>query len=167
LESSKPPQKVFEIDFIGGGTFQTSQNNILHQRSLDLYSSKDSKLSARGLCHRPPATFERERQIASNVISGQKRVTGKQTPSAKLFPSFFQRALASEKLGNTTQAIRFSYTSAGEGEILHSIKKSLKKIFFVFVLEIFWKFFFFTYLTFPPPFFALYIRQGLYCVYLY
>lgn len=48
------PNRLFEIDYIGTGTYQVSQQNILQKRSIQPYKSSDALLSSRGnvsLCY--------------------------------------------------------------------------------------------------------------------
>lgn len=43
------PIKVFEIDYVGTGTYQVSQQNILQKRSIEPYKNSEALLSSRGM----------------------------------------------------------------------------------------------------------------------
>ena len=42
------PFKLFEIDYVGTGTYQVSQQNILQKRSIEPYKNSEALLSSRG-----------------------------------------------------------------------------------------------------------------------
>lgn len=99
-----------EIDFVGNGSFQVSQMNLLQKRSVEPFKDTSAKLSARGLHHRSSDQFVKEAQNASNIILGElrngKRLGGKSNkPAAYLFTPYFQRALAYERLNDVDRAI--------------------------------------------------------------
>lgn len=102
-------QKVFEVDYIGTGTFQVSQLNLLETRSVEPFKSADAKLSARGLHHRNVDIFKKEISTTSTVISllmrSERKIGGKYVPSPQLFLSHFQRALAYERMKEIDKAI--------------------------------------------------------------
>ena len=102
-------QKMFEIDHVGTGTYQVSQENILHRRSLEPIKNSDALLSARGLHHRSKDVFVREVQNASGLISSlmrrEKVTSAKYKPSPQLMAPHFQRALAFERLQQVDRAI--------------------------------------------------------------
>lgn len=105
----KTEKKLFEIDYVGTGTFQVSQQNLLHQRSIEPYKTKDALLSARGLHHRSKEVFVKEVQNASSLIGSlmrrEKVSSTKYKPSAQLMAPYFQRALAYERLKQIDKAI--------------------------------------------------------------
>ncbi len=90
-----------DIDFIGTGSFQASQQNLLYRRSLEPLKSSDAQLSARGKSHRARDQFLRDAHSASAVITTEARRAkrlGQEKPTAKLLQPYFQRALAFERL---------------------------------------------------------------------
>jgi tetratricopeptide (TPR) repeat protein len=112
VKKSRPPKaekKLFEIDYVGTGTFQVSQQNLLHQRSIEPFKNSDAILSARGLHHRSKDVFVKEVQNASSLISSlmrrEKVSSSKYKPSAQLLTPYFQRALAYERLRQIDKAI--------------------------------------------------------------
>jgi hypothetical protein len=46
------PIKVFEIDYVGTGTYQVSQQNILQKRSIEPYKNSEALLSSRGTIYK-------------------------------------------------------------------------------------------------------------------
>lgn len=46
------PMKVFEIDYVGTGTYQVSQQNILQKRSIEPYKNSEALLSSRGTIYK-------------------------------------------------------------------------------------------------------------------
>eukprot|EP01036_Dinobryon_divergens_P027188 gene27188-35918_t len=99
-------QKSFEIDFVGGDTYHVSQESIFNTRSLDIKPSKQSQLSARGLLHRPAETFLAEVRLSSRIIERQlKKDVGNLKPAPHLYMTYFQRALASERLHHLDHAV--------------------------------------------------------------
>jgi hypothetical protein len=105
----KEKKRLFEIDYVGTGTFQVSQNNLLHQRSLEPFKNSDALLSARGLHHRSKDVFVKEVQNTSSMISSlmrrEKVSSVKYKPSPQLLTPHFQRALAFERLKQIDKAI--------------------------------------------------------------
>mmetsp|Transcript_2982 Transcript_2982/g.4523 ORF Transcript_2982/g.4523 Transcript_2982/m.4523 type:complete len:594 (-) Transcript_2982:264-2045(-) len=106
-----PLQKVpHAIDFIGTGTFQVSQLDVLQRRSVELNRTKESALSARGLHHRSKDFFARDVRASSAVIQ-QALLQGVRDPknsnksSFYLKSQYFQRALGYERLGQVDRAI--------------------------------------------------------------
>ena len=59
---------VYDIDYIGTGTFQVSQQDILQKRSVDLTKTTESQLSARGMQHRKREHFARDVREATAVL---------------------------------------------------------------------------------------------------
>ena len=107
-----PLEKVpHAIDFIGTGTFQVSQLDVLQRRSVELNKSAEANLSARGLHHRSKEHFAREVRASSAVIS-QALLQGVRDPknnnsksSFYLKNQYFQRALGYERMGEVDMAI--------------------------------------------------------------
>jgi tetratricopeptide (TPR) repeat protein len=107
-----PLEKVpHAIDFIGTGTFQVSQKDVLQKRSVEIAKSTEANLSARGLHHRSKDHFSREVRASSAVIS-QALLQGVRDPknnnhksSFYLKNQYFQRALGLERLGDVERAI--------------------------------------------------------------
>lgn len=101
--------EVHEIDYVGTGTFQLSQLNVLNKRSCEPFKTSEAILSARGLHHRPRDVFVRDIQATSGVISNLKRrekmSNVKTAISSQLIHPCFQRALALERLNNLNKAI--------------------------------------------------------------
>jgi tetratricopeptide (TPR) repeat protein len=103
--------KLYEIDFIGTGTFRVSQLNILQKRSIEPLTNTDSLagLSARGLHHRDIEHFRKElgesTAIVANAIRQGFRDPNSSKTSPQLFNTYFQRALALERLGQPLKAI--------------------------------------------------------------
>ena len=90
-----------DIDFIGTGSFQVSQLNLLQKRSLEPLKNNDALLSARGKFHRSRELFLKEAQSTSAIITTEARNAkrlGQEKPTAKLLLPYFQRALAFERL---------------------------------------------------------------------
>jgi CRP-like cAMP-binding protein len=106
--------KVYGIDYVGTGTFQSTQHYLLNKRSLEPLKSNDAMLSARGLHHRSKDYFIKEAHnashIISNMMSGEKVTSSKYKPSPQLFQPHFQRALANERLNKLSKAIE-DYTT--------------------------------------------------------
>eukprot|EP01041_Mallomonas_annulata_P011155 gene11155-23316_t len=103
--------KPFDIDFVGTGTYQISQFNLLQKRSIEFKkSSQQAVLSARGLHHRSKQHFSREVQDASAIIRQTLR-KGASNPKSDekslpyLVSSYFQRAVCFERLGQLGKAI--------------------------------------------------------------
>jgi hypothetical protein len=65
---NKLEDRVYDIDYIGTGTFQVSQNDILQRRSLDLTKTTESQLSARGMQHRKREHFVKDVREATAVL---------------------------------------------------------------------------------------------------
>jgi CRP-like cAMP-binding protein len=101
--------KVYEIDYVGTGTFQVSQLNLLNVRSVEPLKSVDAMLSARGLHHRSKEVFLKDVHSATHIINGMMRgekvTAAKYKPSPQLFQPHFQRALAFERLKKLDKAI--------------------------------------------------------------
>eukprot|EP01031_Cornospumella_fuschlensis_P035724 gene35724-43328_t len=101
--------EIHEIDYVGTGTFQVSQMNLLNKRSAEPIKSSDALLSARGLHHRSRDVFVKDIQMTSGLISGLKRREKmsniKSVISAQLVMPCFQRALAYERLNKIDGAI--------------------------------------------------------------
>lgn len=104
----------FEIDYLGNGTFQVTQLNLLMKRSIEPSQNSDAQLSARGLHHRSRGLFERDIKSNTNIImlnslhgGGQNDGVDGQSnqPEYHLFPQYFQRALAYERVGEMNLAI--------------------------------------------------------------
>lgn len=96
------------IDFVGTGTFQVGQQDILQLRSVELFRSAESNLSARGLHHRSFDYFSKDVRATSSEI--QKTVLqGVRDPNSKnnynLKNEYFQRALGYERIGQIDKAI--------------------------------------------------------------
>lgn len=108
-KKDKNKQKIYEIDYVGTGTFQPSQLNLLNKRSIEPIRSTDALLSARGLHHRSADVFVREVHNATNIINGMMRgekvTSSKYKPSPQLFQPHLTRALAYERLHKIDQAI--------------------------------------------------------------
>jgi len=51
------PIKVFEIDYVGTGTYQVSQQNILQKRSIEPYKNSEALLSSRGTIYKYIYTY--------------------------------------------------------------------------------------------------------------
>lgn len=109
LKNTTTP-KLFEIDYVGTGTYQVSQSNILHRRSIEPYKNSDAVLSSRGLHHRSKDVFLKEVQNSSAVIMSvmkrEKVSNAKYKPSPQLLIPHFQRALAYERLKQIDKAIQ-------------------------------------------------------------
>ena len=104
-ETAKAPH---DIDFIGTGTFQVSQLNLLQRRSLEPLKNSDALLSSRGKSHRQRDIFVRDAHNASAIILTEARTAkrlGQEKPTAKLLLPFFQRALAFERLKQVSHFI--------------------------------------------------------------
>jgi tetratricopeptide (TPR) repeat protein len=106
----------FEVDFLGNGSFQVTQLNLLTKRSMEPTQNSDAQLSARGLHHRKREQFERDIKSTTNVImmsSIQNNIIADNSegkslasqPKFHLFGQYFQRALAYERLGQIDKAI--------------------------------------------------------------
>eukprot|EP00596_Hydrurales_sp_CCMP1899_P005345 CAMPEP_0119043616 /NCGR_PEP_ID=MMETSP1177-20130426/24079_1 /TAXON_ID=2985 /ORGANISM="Ochromonas sp, Strain CCMP1899" /LENGTH=422 /DNA_ID=CAMNT_0007012105 /DNA_START=134 /DNA_END=1403 /DNA_ORIENTATION=+ len=107
----------FEVDFLGNGSFQVTQLNLLTKRSMEPTQNSDAQLSARGLHHRKREQFDRDIKNTTNIImtSGTQNNSiqadnseGKSLasqPKFHLFGQYFQRALAYERLGKIDKAI--------------------------------------------------------------
>lgn len=108
-EKKGDKKKLFEIDYVGTGTFQVSQQNLLHQRSIEPFKNSDAILSARGLHHRSRDVFVKEVQNSSSLITSlmrrEKVSSAKYKPSPQLMTPHFQRALAFERLKQIDKAI--------------------------------------------------------------
>lgn len=109
----------FEIDYLGNGTFQVTQLNLLMKRSIEPSQNSDAQLSARGLHHRSRSLFERDIKSNTNIIMLNSLHSGGQNdgvdgqssqPEYHLFPQYFQRALAYERVGEMDLAIN-DYTT--------------------------------------------------------
>lgn len=102
--------RKFEIDYVGTGSFQKSQLNLLHKRSVELFKNSDAILSARGLHHRSKDVFTKEVKSASVQIAAlmrrEKVTSAKYIPSSTLFMPTFQRAIGHERLGEIDKAIK-------------------------------------------------------------
>jgi tetratricopeptide (TPR) repeat protein len=106
-----PLEKVpHAIDFIGTGTFQVSQLDVLQKRSIELIKTTESNLSARGLHHRSKDYFTKDVRASTAVIQ-QALLQGVRDPknnnksSVYLKSQYFQRALGFERLGEIDRAI--------------------------------------------------------------
>lgn len=108
-KNSLSSSKFYEVDYIGNGSFQVSQLNLLGKRSLEPIKSEAAQLSARNLGHRSIDVFSREVMTTSNLITslmrGEKVRSAKYKPSPQLFQPHFQRALAYERLHQIDKAI--------------------------------------------------------------
>ena len=101
-------KKLYEIDFVGNETFVVTQGNVLARRSEEPNKSKEAKLSARGLFHRPKELHRRDLLLSNAVItSAQKRdKRGKKGRlSSQYLPPLYQRALANERFSHLEDAI--------------------------------------------------------------
>ena len=102
----KPPHA---IDFVGTGTYQVGQLDILQIRSVELNRTVESNLSARGLHHRSLDFFTKG--VKSSTTEIQRTVLqGVRDPKSKgsnhhLKSEYFQRALGFERLGQIDKAI--------------------------------------------------------------
>jgi len=104
--------RLFDVDFVGNDSYQVTQLNLLQRRSVELVKTNDSKLSARGVYHRPREYFEKDYQNASSIIHNQlksSRKTGADVGS-NVFYQYFQRAVANERLNALDRAIN-DYTT--------------------------------------------------------
>jgi tetratricopeptide (TPR) repeat protein len=106
-----PLEKVpHAIDFIGTGTFQVSQYDVLQKRSIEVMKTTESNLSARGLHHRSKDYFMKDVRASTAVIQ-QALLQGVRDPKNQnksnvyLKSQYFQRALGYERLGNIDGAI--------------------------------------------------------------
>jgi CRP-like cAMP-binding protein len=108
-KKGKTDLKVYEIDYVGTGTFQVSQLNLLNHRSVEPVKTYDALLSSRGLHHRSKEVFVKDVHSATNIINGMKRgekvTSSKYKPSPALYQPYFQRALAFERLQKVEKAI--------------------------------------------------------------
>jgi CRP-like cAMP-binding protein len=109
LTTNMPKTKPHAIDFVGFGTFQVSQLDVLQKRSIENSKSAESVLSARGLHHRNKAFFTKEVKAASAVIQ-QTLLQGVKDPKNNgqgfyLQSQYFQRALGFERLHQIDRAI--------------------------------------------------------------
>ena len=96
------------VDFVGRGTFQVSELNLLLPRSVESLADPSANLSARGLHHRTRDHFTKTERSMTAILNQAKRDGGYDKSlkaSAQIVSSYFQRALAHEKLGKTAQAI--------------------------------------------------------------
>lgn len=100
---------IHEIDYVGTGTFQVSQLNLLNKRSTEPFKTSEGVLSARGLHHRPRDVFVKDVQASSGVITSlrrrEKMSNLKTAFSSQLIVPSFQRALAYERLGQLDKAV--------------------------------------------------------------
>lgn len=97
------------IDFVGTGTFQVAQQDILQLRSVELIKTVESNLSARGLHHRSFDYFSKDVKASSAEIQ-RTVLQGVRDPKAKnsnhyLKNEYFQRALGFERIGQIDKAI--------------------------------------------------------------
>ena len=103
-------EPVHDVDFVGTGTFQVSEQSILQRRSIDVNKTSESQLSARGLQHRTRNHFLKEVKASTAVIE-QSHHTGRQKAfSPQIFNTYFQRALGYERLGKIDKALQ-DYTA--------------------------------------------------------
>eukprot|EP01035_Chromulina_nebulosa_P019743 gene19743-25675_t len=113
---TSPP--LYEVDFVGNGSYQVTQLNLLKKRNIELIKDTAAKLSARGIIHRPFEQFNKEVRNASAVIQTALQneiLTSVKTSSKKghkaarrpayLFNSYFQRALGYERLNQLEDAL--------------------------------------------------------------
>lgn len=106
-----PLEKVpHAIDFIGTGTFQVSQLDVLQKRSIELIKTTESNLSARGLHHRSKDYFMKDVRASTAVIQqallqGVRDPKNNNTSSVYLKSQYFQRALGYERLDDLDRAI--------------------------------------------------------------
>ena len=112
--SSGKESVPFEIDYLGNGSFQVTQLNLLMKRSIEPTQNSDAQLSARGLHHRSRTQFERDIKSTTNIImlsslhgaAQNDAAEGQSTqPEFHLYPQYFQRALAYERVGQIDLAI--------------------------------------------------------------
>lgn len=100
---------TFEVDYLGNGSFQTTQLNLLIKRSIEPIQNSDAQLSARGQHHRSREEFERDIKSTTNIILlsslHKSSVVKKDAEDFHLFPQYFQRALAYERVGLIELAI--------------------------------------------------------------
>jgi CRP-like cAMP-binding protein len=110
LDSNISYRTPHAIDFIGAGTFQVSQLDVLQKRSMEVAKTLESNLSARGLHHRNKDFFTKDVRSSSAIIS-QTLLQGVRDPkingqtSVYLRNQYFQRALGYERLGQIDRAI--------------------------------------------------------------
>jgi CRP-like cAMP-binding protein len=104
---------IHEVDYIGNGTCQVSQLNLLFKRSIELTKDKQANLSARGLYHRRPEVFKKDISNKTEIIraakskSDIKKTSGHTVlPPVHLFGVYFQRAVGYERLGRLDDAIK-------------------------------------------------------------
>lgn len=116
-ENSLPVGDAYDVDYIGTGTFQVSQKDVLQRRSIDLIKTSESQLSARGLQHRTRAYFSKDVREASAILEQAFHEQGTSKTNKKkshqMFQTYFQRALGFERLGKLEKAIK-DYTSCIE-----------------------------------------------------
>ena len=113
-QSSVPKLKKLEkaphaIDFVGTGTYQVGQLDILQLRSVELNRSVESNLSARGLHHRSLDFFSKGIKATTSEIQ-RTVLQGVRDPKSKnsnhyLKNEYFNRALGFERLGQIDKAI--------------------------------------------------------------
>lgn len=75
--------KLYEVDFVGNGTYRVSQLNLLQKRTLEPIQDRLSNLSARGLSHREREHFQKDKLQASNIIHNAMRM-GTKDPRQKV-----------------------------------------------------------------------------------
>lgn len=108
-KSSLLQKLTYDVDYIGNGSFQVSQLNLLQKRSIEPLKETGAKLSARGLHHRSREIFVKEVVNASTIIDtalrNDKKLGGKNKPAESLFGTYFQRALGNERMNLIDKAI--------------------------------------------------------------
>mmetsp|Transcript_20879 Transcript_20879/g.19026 ORF Transcript_20879/g.19026 Transcript_20879/m.19026 type:complete len:652 (+) Transcript_20879:19-1974(+) len=113
---TSPP--IYEVDFVGNGSYQVTQLNLLKKRNIELIKDTAAKLSARGIIHRPFEQFHKDVRNATAVIQTALQneiLTSVKTSSKKghkaarrpayLFNSYFQRGLGYERLNQLEDAL--------------------------------------------------------------
>ena len=103
--------KPFDIDFVGTGTFQLSQFDLLQKRTVELKKSTEARLSARGLHHRTRNHFNREVKDYSAIIQQTLRQGARNSKADNkslpyMMSSHFNRGISYERLGQIDKAIQ-------------------------------------------------------------
>lgn len=97
---------VHDVDFVGTGTFQVSEQAILQRRSMDVNKTSESMLSARGLQHRTRNYFLKDIKATTAMIEQSHHSGRKKAFSPQLFNTYFQRALGHERVGKIDKAVK-------------------------------------------------------------
>jgi hypothetical protein len=108
------------IDFVGingeaGAGKVKTNGNLLCERTIDLLVTKEGQLSARGIHHRPLSYFAETKTRCTNTLSFASQTDYGSTQMALVY---FQRARASEHLGDMKASIR-DYTKVSTNKSIH------------------------------------------------